>query len=127
MRAAFSISAPHPRPSSCPRSRPIKPWANNAEARYARRPPRLQPLPAKPAVPPIPLKFYGYVDASQAASPSSARQAFFLEGDDIFVAGENDVIGNHYKIVRITANSAIVEDTTNKNQQTLPLIEELPG
>jgi hypothetical protein len=43
------------------------------------------------------------------------------------VAGENDVIGSHYKILRINANSAIVEDTATKNQQTLPLIEELPG
>ena len=81
------------------------------------------PAPAvTPAVPPIPLKFYGYVDAS-----SSSRRAFFLQGDDIFVAGENDVISSHYKIVRINANSAVVEDTTNKNQQTLPLVEELPG
>jgi hypothetical protein len=43
------------------------------------------------------------------------------------VAGENDVISSRYKILRINANSAIVEDTINKNQQTLPLVEELPG
>jgi hypothetical protein len=77
----------------------------------------------KPALPPIPLKFYGYVSPSQRGS----RQAFFLDGDDIFVAGENDVIRNRYKVIRIGVNSAVVEDTTNKNQQTLPLIEELQG
>jgi hypothetical protein len=80
------------------------------------------PAPGPPPVPPIPLKFYGYVDPS-----SATRQAFFLQGDDIFVAGENDVVGNRYKIVRINPNSAVVEDTITKNQQTLPLIEELPG
>jgi hypothetical protein len=30
-------------------------------------------------------------------------------------------------VIRIGVNSAVVEDTTNKNQQTLPLIEELQG
>ena len=53
------------------------------------------------------------------------RRAFFLDGDDILVAGENETVKNRYKIVRIGVNSAVVEDTTNKNQQTLPLIEEL--
>ena len=43
------------------------------------------------------------------------------------MAGENDLIHNRFKIIRIGVNSAVVEDTTNKNQQTLPLIEELPG
>ena len=79
--------------------------------------------PVKPAAPPIPLKFYGYVSESQGPS----KRAFFLDGEDIVVAGENETIHNRYKVIRIGVNSAIVEDTTNKNQQTLPLVEELPG
>ncbi len=79
--------------------------------------------PPKPVIPPIPLKFYGYVSESEGPS----RRAFFLDGEDIVVAGENDLIRNRYKIIRIGINSAVVEDTTNKNQQTLPLVEELPG
>jgi hypothetical protein len=79
--------------------------------------------PAKPAPPPIPLKFYGYVN--EPGSPS--KRAFFLDGDDIIVAGENDVIHSRYKIVRIGVNSAVIEDETTKNQQTVPLVEELPG
>jgi len=79
--------------------------------------------PAKPAAPPIPLKFYGYVSESKGP----AKRAFFLDGEDIVVAGENETIRNRYKVVRIGVNSAIVEDTTNKSQQTLPLVEELPG
>ena len=81
------------------------------------------PPPAKPAPPPIPLKFYGYVGGPQ----SGVRRAFFLDGDDIFVAGENEMIRNRYKIIRIGVNSAVVEDTSNKNQQTLQLVEELPA
>jgi hypothetical protein len=80
-------------------------------------------MPPKPVIPPIPLKFYGYVSESEGPS----RRAFFLDGEDIVVAGENDTIRNRYRVIRIGVNSAVVEDTTNKNQQTLPLIEELPG
>lgn len=75
-----------------------------------------------PPPPPIPLKFYGY---SGTARSAGVRSAFFLDGDDIVIARENDTIKNRYKIVRIGVNSAVVEDTVSKNQQTLPLIEEL--
>ena len=83
--------------------------------------------PPKPVIPPIPLKFYGYVSDSRNVTPGAAKRAFFLDGEDIVVAGENDVIRNRFRIIRIGVNSAVVEDTTNKNQQTLPLVEELPG
>ena len=83
--------------------------------------------PPKPVVPPIPLKFYGYVSDAGGVVSGAAKRAFFLDGEDIVVAGENDVIRNRFKIIRIGVNSAVVEDTTNKNQQTLPLLEELPG
>jgi hypothetical protein len=79
------------------------------------------PPPPPPPPAPIPLKFYGYTNA-QRAGP---RRAFFLEGEDIYVAGEGEMIKNRYRIVRIGVNSAVVEDTTNKNQQTLPLVEEM--
>jgi hypothetical protein len=74
----------------------------------------------KPPAPPIPLKFYGY--ANRMSGP--ARQAFFLEGEDIHINGENDVIGGRYKIIRIGINSATVEDLQNHDQQTLPLVAE---
>jgi hypothetical protein len=81
------------------------------------------PPPPPPPPPPIPLKFYGYSGTVR----NGARQAFFLDGDDIFVAGENDVIRSRYKIIRIGVNSAVVEDMNDKHQQTLPLVEELAG
>jgi hypothetical protein len=74
----------------------------------------------KPPAPPIPLKFYGY--ANRMSGP--ARQAFFLEGEDIHINGENDVIHGRYKIIRIGINSATVEDLQNHDQQTLPLVAE---
>ncbi|MDQ6759399.1 MAG: hypothetical protein M3Z32_05960 [Acidobacteriota bacterium] len=80
--------------------------------------------PAEPVAPPVPLKFYGFVNQQRAG----AKRAFFLDGEDIIVATEGQLLKNRYKIVRIGVNSAVVEDTQFKNhQQTLPLIEEQTG
>jgi hypothetical protein len=37
------------------------------------------------------------------------------------MAAEGDLVQKRYKIVRIGVNSAVVEDTEHKHQQTLPL------
>jgi hypothetical protein len=81
--------------------------------------------PADPKAPPIPLKFYGFVNPPKAG----IKRAFFLDGEDIVIAGEGDMIKKRYKIVRIGVNSAVVEDTEFKgdNQQTLPLVAEVAG
>ncbi len=77
-----------------------------------------------PPPPPIPFKYYGY--AGKASD--GQLQGFFREGDastgDIFPAREGETIKNRYKIIRIGIKSAVVEDTTNHNQQTLGLLEE---
>jgi len=81
--------------------------------------------PAEPKAPPIPLKFYGFVNPPKAG----IKRAFFLDGDDIVIAAEGDMIKKRYKIVRIGVNSAVIEDTQFKsnNQQTLPLEAEMAG
>ena len=63
------------------------------------------------------MKFYGYLSARSDAG----KRAFFLDGDDIFVVEEGDLIKKRYKIVRIGVNSVTVEDTQFKNTQTVPL------
>jgi len=118
-RSIFEFAqAPPPPP---PKVAPIKPGPQVAA--NAKPTPPADAKPAPPPMPPIPLKFYGYVDSPRGAT----KRAFFVDGDDIFVAGENEMIRNRYKIIRIGISSAIVEDTTNNNQQTLPLIAELAG
>ena len=90
------------------------------------KPPPPPPPPAQPpSAPPIPLKFYGFVNRARAG----AKNAFFLDGDDIIVAAEGDLIKKRYKIISIGLNSAVVEDTQFKNnaKQTLPLTEEQTG
>lgn len=76
--------------------------------------------PAKPAAPPIPLKFYGYV--SPAGTPQ--KRAFFMEGEEIHVVHEGDLVKKRYKVVRIGVNSVVMEDTQFGSQQTLPLEEQ---
>jgi len=122
----FEFSQPPPPPP--PPVKPIVPGTGAAAAPPPSPPaaegPKGPVEPAKPATPPPPpitLKFYGYAGTAR----SGARRAFFLDGDDILVAGENDVVKNRYKVVRIGVNSAVVEDTSSKSQQTLPLVEEL--
>lgn len=73
--------------------------------------------PVKPAAPPIRLKFYGFVGGARA----KAKRAFFLDGEDIFVAGEGDVIQKRYRVVRIGLNSVVVEDQEFQSEQTLSL------
>lgn len=81
--------------------------------------------PPEPKAPPIPLKFYGFVNKTKVGD----KRAFFLDGEEIVIAAEGDTIKKRYKIVRIGVNSAVVEDTEFKsnNQQTLPLEAELNG
>jgi hypothetical protein len=84
--------------------------------------PKLAPAPVyvpqgPPPPPPIDLKFFG-----TATSKNGARQAFLLHGEDVFVASAGDVVQRRYRIVTVNANSIVVEDLTNNNQQTLPLL-----
>jgi hypothetical protein len=79
--------------------------------------------PPKPVAPPIPMKFFGYVNPR--GDPQ--KRAFFMEGDEIHIVREGDLVKRRYKIVRIGVNSAVVEDTNFPgSSQTLPL-EEQPG
>jgi hypothetical protein len=76
--------------------------------------------PQPPPPPPITLKYYGYT----AQRGDGRKRAFFLDGDDIFVAAEGELVKRRYKIVRIGLSSAVVEDTQFNNTQTLPLTPE---
>ena len=76
-----------------------------------------QPLgPVKAALPPINLKFFG------TATQNGVRRALLLSGDDVFLAASGDIVQRRYKVVTIAANSILVEDLPNSNQQTLPLL-----
>jgi hypothetical protein len=71
----------------------------------------------------VPLKFYGYATFRR----NGRKTAYFLDGDDIVIAAEGDVVKRRYRIVRIGPTSVTVEDTDAKRQQTVPLVEEAQG
>lgn len=72
--------------------------------------------PAPPPPPPINLKFFGFANRQGLAS-----KIFLSQGDDVFVAGEGDIVNRRYRIVRIAPTSVEVEDVVNNRRQTLPL------
>ena len=80
-------------------------------------PPPPPPPPGPPPPPPIDLKFFG-----TATAPDGKRRAFLLHGDDVFLASDGDIVQRRYKVVTVMANSIVVEDMTNNNRQTLPLL-----
>jgi hypothetical protein len=76
------------------------------------------PVPVgPPPPPPIDLKFFGTM-----TSEEGARRAFLLHGEDVFLASDGDIVQRRYKVVKISANSILVEDMANNNRQSLPLV-----
>jgi hypothetical protein len=81
------------------------------------------PPPPPPPPPPINLKFYGWSTTTAAGK----RMGYFLDGEEILLAGEGDTLKRRYKIVRIGPTSVVIEDIDAKRQQSVPLTEEGQG
>lgn len=69
-----------------------------------------------PPPPPIDLKFYGF-----AKEANGRRLVFLMHGEDVFIAGQGDIVDGRYKVVQIQDNSIVVEDLAYNHQQVLPL------
>jgi hypothetical protein len=123
-RNLFQFSTPPPPPAAATAAKlsgrePIvavqpKPTAANSNA-----------PPAVPPPPPMPLKYYGY----STARASGKKAAFFVDGDEILIGGEGDILEKRYRVVRIGVNSVVMEDMENHRQQPVPLEDNasLPG
>ena len=83
--------------------------------------PRINSDPQLPAHPPIPLAFYDFT--TQSGKPKKA----FLQGTDIFIAGEGDVVDRRYRILKITNQFVLVEDVLSDYQQTINLTPSQAG
>lgn len=68
----------------------------------------------------IPLKYYGFRKDPQGKK----RQAFFADGEDLYLAWEGDVVANRFRIHRITDTMAEVEEVASKTRKRLNL--EMP-
>ncbi len=85
-------------------------------------PPPPPPPPVKPPPPPINLKFYG----NALPLKDGVKRVFLIQGEDILIPSEGEVVQKRYKIVRINTNSVLVEDLDYKNQQTIPIDQPPP-
>ena len=75
------------------------------------------PPPGPPPPPPIDLKFFG-----TESSAGGEKRAFLLKGEDVYLASPGDIVARRYKVDSIGTNSIVVEDLTDNNRQTLPLL-----
>ena len=90
---------------------PVKPAATDQPE--AAKGPVLPPPP-----PPITLKFYGF--ASKAGEP---KRVFLSQGEDLFIAGEGEIVDRRYKVLHIAPTSVEIEDVLNNNRQSIPLTQ----
>jgi hypothetical protein len=73
--------------------------------------------PAGPPPPPaINLKFYGF-----ATEQNGRKLIFLLDGEDVFIAGQGDIVDGRYKVVSIGNTSVVVQDLAYNDKQTLAL------
>src|SRR5207244_12535939 len=103
-RNLVRMEAPPP-PQPTPMPTPIQP---------VRTEPQGPPPPPPP--PPITLKFFGF-----ASRPGEAKKIFLSDGDEVFVAKEEDIVNRRYRVVQINNTSVIIDDVLNNNRQPVPL------
>lgn len=97
---------------SAPPAIPV-PLSNGRNNQAKMAPP---PPPGPPKPPSIDLKYFGY---SQDAS--KAFKAFFIHGDDVFMARTGDIVDHRYKVGAIKPLSVEITDLAYNNTETLSL------
>jgi hypothetical protein len=104
-RNIFAIGAP-------PIPTPVKSAVTDQPPAYV--------APAIPPPPPITMKFFGF-----ASRPGELKKVFLVQGEDVFIAGEGDIVNRRYRILHIstTPPAVDVEDVLNNNRQSLPMVQ----
>ncbi|MGH9520449.1 MAG: hypothetical protein ACRD2D_12405, partial [Terriglobales bacterium] len=74
------------------------------------------PPPGPPPPPPIPLRFYGFAQAS-----GMPEKIFLQLGEDNYVVSQGDIIEHRYRIESIGKVSVRVKDLLTQSVQDLPL------
>lgn len=91
-------------------------------------PPNLVPKPLPPApINPqnavaevqIPLQYYGFV---KSGDKGEGNRGLFLDGDNVLVASEGELLKQRYLVVELKENSARMEDVEMKKGKDLPVV-----
>jgi hypothetical protein len=83
-----------------------------------RRPPDpvQPPPPPGPVVTPLTIKFYGF-----STIRNGKTTAYFMDGEDIILASEGEMLKKRYRVKSIQATSVLIEDTEQKRVESVPL------
>jgi len=111
-RNIFSATYTPPAPVIPRQMIPVRPTTQVAPV-YTPPPP---PPTCPPSCPPIPLKFFG----TATYLKNGQKQAFLLQGEDVYLASTGDIVARKYKVGAITQNSVQITDLQNNNTQSLP-------
>jgi hypothetical protein len=69
------------------------------------------------------MKYYGLA----TKRIDGKRTAFFLDGEDIILATEGMTVKTRFRVVRINAETVVVEDIQAKREQTMKIAEDAGG
>lgn len=91
----------------------------NGTTDHAKNAPPPYTPPTQTAPPPINLKFFGF-----ASKPGEPKKIFLSQGEDVFIAGEGEIIDRRYKVVRISPTTVEIQDLVNSGPpQTVQLTQ----
>jgi hypothetical protein len=82
--------------------------------------------PAPPPPPPpldVPATFFGYVTDAR----TGRKQAFFTDGDDVFIAGEGEILLGRFRVLKIGNDTAEIEEVSSGRRATLTMQDVEPA
>ncbi len=94
------------------------PISNGRKPKPGPQPAPAPVVPPSPPPTPIPLKFFGF--ASTAGEP---KKVFLSQDNDVFIAGEGELVNRRYKVIKINAMSVEIEDVLRSYRQMIPLTQ----